>query len=93
MNARALAASLALLAPAVAACTSEPGKQWYKPGGDYTVAEFQRDEKACTRSRTVDDDCMRARGWVPLSGDIGKKQNLSNDPRDHQPKREGKRIY
>ena len=56
------------------ACSLDPEKQWYKPGGNYTAAEFDRDSKACTKSRVLDEECLKARGWVPLSGDIVKKQ-------------------
>lgn len=47
-------------------------KQWYKAGTDYTVAEFQRDRAACEKSGKLDEDCLRQRGWVPLSPDKGK---------------------
>ena len=50
--------------------TSEPERQWYKPGGRYTVEEFKRDRAACTQSRKVDVECMKARGWVYFSADV-----------------------
>ncbi len=61
---------LALVSVAVAACESVPEKQWYKPGVSYTLADFRNDEKACTRERRLDEECMKTRGWVPLSGDV-----------------------
>jgi hypothetical protein len=64
----ALASALSL-----AACASDPDKQWYKPSGNYTSAEFERDSKACTKSRKLDEECLQQRGWVPLSGDIARK--------------------
>ena len=48
-------------------------KQWLKPGQNYTVAEFRRDEVACTKDRKLDEECMRQRGWVALSGDAAPK--------------------
>ncbi len=56
-----------LLAPA--ACTFEPEKQWYKPGGNYTIAEFKQDQAACTKNRVLDEECLKQRGWIWLSGD------------------------
>ena len=58
---------------AASACSLAPDKQWLKPGQTYTVAEFRRDEAACTKDRKLDEDCMRQRGWVALSGDTPPK--------------------
>ena len=51
--------------------TTEP--QWYKPGENYPVAEFQRDHAACTKKGELDTACMKQRGWVSLSGDVPPK--------------------
>ncbi|MDP2627832.1 MAG: hypothetical protein Q8Q58_13120 [Candidatus Rokubacteria bacterium] len=55
---------------AATACESVSEKQWYKPGGSYTLADFRSDEKACTRDRQLDEECLKGRGWVPLSADV-----------------------
>lgn len=55
----------------LAACGSAE-KQWYKPGVDYTVAEFQRDRASCDKGGKIDEACLRQRGWVPLSLDKDK---------------------
>jgi hypothetical protein len=54
-------------------CGSATDKQWYKPNIDYTAAEFERDRVACSpkKNNVLDEACMKARGWLPLSGDIG----------------------
>lgn len=57
---------------AVGACSLAPERQWYKPDQNYTVADFQRDQKSCTKSREIDDACLKGLGWVPLSGDPDK---------------------
>jgi hypothetical protein len=55
---------------ALAACgTLEPERQWYKPGDNYTVAEFKQDRAACTKNKVLDEQCLKQHGWVPLSGD------------------------
>lgn len=58
----------------VAGCgffVSEPARQWYKRAGvRYTEAELQRDKTACTRSRKVDVECMKARGWFYFTADV-----------------------
>ena len=61
---------LVLLSLAAAACESVPERQWYKPASSYTLADFRRDEQACTRNRQLDEECLKARGWVPLSADV-----------------------
>lgn len=57
------------------ACSSEPAKQWYKPTGNYTTDEFRRDRAACTKNGDVDEDCLKARGWIGLSADPDKGQS------------------
>jgi|SRR5262245_47381051 hypothetical protein len=61
------------VAAVLAGCAAD--KQWMKVGESYTTAEFRRDYTECSaksKTGTVDDDCMRARGWVdvkPSKGD------------------------
>jgi hypothetical protein len=50
-------------------CSSERDRQWYKPGVNYTVTEFIRDRDECTKNRELDEQCMKQRGWVPLTSD------------------------
>jgi len=64
--------ALLLAACAFVACSLELPKQWYKPGVNYSVDDFKRDNAACTKDRVLDEDCMKARGWVSLSGDEDK---------------------
>jgi hypothetical protein len=67
---------------AVAGCTlGNPDKQWYKAGGEYTSADFERDRRACTRDRQLDEDCLRQRGWTSLSADTGPPQKPAPTPR------------
>ena len=47
-------------------------KQWYKPNQNYTVAEFQRDEAACTKDGVLDEECLKQRGWIAISADRDK---------------------
>jgi hypothetical protein len=72
---RRLIILLPVAALALAACalfSTEPEKQWYKPNADYTAAEFERDRVGCTdKKKTLDEDCMKQRGWATLGGDIG----------------------
>jgi len=57
--------AIAIAALVLGACGG-PAKQWYRPNG-YTMADFKRDETACTKSGTLDEECLRGRGWIPLS--------------------------
>ena len=59
---------IALLLPI--GCSSERERQWSKPGGNYTTAEFTRDSNECTpKGKDLDEQCMKQRGWVPLTAD------------------------
>jgi hypothetical protein len=68
---------LSFLVPVIiliaSACGTATDKQWYKPNADYTTADFERDRVDCTpkRSNTLDETCMKDRGWLSLSGDTG----------------------
>lgn len=58
---------LVVLAAVLAGCAVD--KQWMKVGESYTTAEFRRDYAECSKSKTgeLDEDCMRAKGWVEMS--------------------------
>jgi PBP1b-binding outer membrane lipoprotein LpoB len=74
MRMKRLTALLPIAALILAACSNvETDKQWYKPNVNYTAADFDRDRAACTdkKTKTLDEDCMKDRGWVALGGDIG----------------------
>jgi hypothetical protein len=63
---------LVAVAGLAAACGASAEKQWYKPGADYTVADFQRDRVACEKNGKLDEPCLRERGWMPLTLDKEK---------------------
>jgi hypothetical protein len=47
-------------------CASEE-KEWMKIGSSYTMAEFRRDYSACSKGSSLDENCMRSRGWVAVN--------------------------
>ena len=62
----------------VSACGTATDKQWYKPNADYTTADFERDRVDCTpkRSNTLDETCMKDRGWLSTRSEerrVGKE--------------------
>lgn len=63
---------IVLASAVLGACSAERERQWAKPGADYTIAEFTRDRDACTKSGVLDEQCLKGRGWVPLTGDREK---------------------
>jgi hypothetical protein len=69
---------LTVVAAAISGCASSQS-QWYKPGADYTVADFRRDRAACEKNGTLDEECLKQRGWVPLSPD----KDSSKPPPEH----------
>ena len=63
-------------------CSTERDRQWYKPTANYTMDEFKRDRDACTNGNTLDEQCLKARGWLPMTSDkpveVGPKPASSN---------------
>ena len=56
-----------VLAALIAACGTSSGREWMKINETYSTADFRRDHAACTKSGTLDDACMRSRGWVDVN--------------------------
>jgi hypothetical protein len=52
---------------AILGCSSEPQRQWMKPGQPYTTADFSRDVAACSRAGVLDEACLKGRGWEPVT--------------------------
>jgi hypothetical protein len=73
MRAMRITLSLLVIAAALAGCAAE--KQWMKVGESYTTAEFRRDYAECSKAKDgrLDDDCMRARGWVDMKPSKGDR--------------------
>ncbi len=69
MQRRGLLCVLAVLLGSVAGCASLNEPHWQKMGVDYTTAEFNRDRDACTKDKKLDHECMKAKGWIPVSPD------------------------
>jgi hypothetical protein len=65
----------------LAGCARDTATQWYKPGVEYTLQEFKRDQTVCTTGGNLDEACLRERGWVPLSADV------SAPPKEPEPER------
>ncbi len=55
----------------------------------YTIAEFRRDLRECTIKGKLDDDCMKARGWVAVNPPKGeqKKEDPLSMPAGRSPRR------
>jgi hypothetical protein len=62
-------------------CSSERDRQWYKPNANYTVDEFKRDRDGCTKDNVLDEQCMKQRGWVPLTSDRAPAPKVQQNPR------------
>ncbi len=78
--------ALAVLAlvVALAGCGPADDRQWMKINERYTTEEFRRDYKACSPKSTLDEDCMRNRGWVEVSR---SQTDRDTDPRPKEPVR------
>lgn len=61
-----------LAALALLSGCSRDDRQWMKVEERYTTEEFRRDYAECTKRGKLDDDCMRARGWVSVSASKDK---------------------
>ncbi len=66
----------------VAACSSGATQEWMKINQEYTVAEFRRDYEACSKRGKLDDACMQAKGWVPVSPSKPEKPPEPYSPAD-----------
>lgn len=62
-----------MLALAALGACATPEKQWLKVDQNYTVEEFRRDYAACSRTGTLDEACLRARGWVDVKPSRGDR--------------------
>jgi hypothetical protein len=59
---------IVLLVLVLAGCGTTDDREWMKVNERYTKEEFQRDYRECSRKKdTVDEPCMRQRGWLPVS--------------------------
>jgi PBP1b-binding outer membrane lipoprotein LpoB len=78
-----LIALLPFAALILSACSDATEKQWYKPNVNYTAADFERDRASCTDKKTklLDEDCMKERGWAALGGDIAPTVKAPDPPK------------
>jgi hypothetical protein len=65
MRARVFLTALPLCAGLVA-CAG-PDREWMKINESYTREEFRRDVAQCTRGITLDEACLKSRGWVSVT--------------------------
>jgi len=77
-----------MIALATGACGGD-SREWMKLDQTYTTAEFQRDLKECTVKGKLDDDCMKARGWVAVTPPKAeqKKEDPLSLPAGRSPRR------
>lgn len=76
MRARVFLTALPLCA-GLAACAT-PEREWMKINESYTRDEFRRDVAQCTRGATLDEACMKSRGWVGVNP--GKQVKPAEQP-------------
>ena len=83
-----LTLGLFLVALATSACGTD-NREWMKLDQNYTTAEFRRDLRECTVKGKLDDDCMKARGWVAVTPPRAeqKKDDPLSQPAGRSPRR------
>ena len=83
-----LTLGLFLVALATSACGTD-NREWMKLDQNYTTAEFRRDLRECTVKGKLDDDCMKARGWVAVTPPKAeqKKDDPLSQPAGRSPRR------
>ena len=83
-----LTSGVLLIALAMAACGTDT-REWMKLDQTYTTAEFRRDLQQCTVKVKLDDDCMKARGWVAVTPPKAeqKKEDPLSQPAGRVPRR------
>jgi len=79
--------AMLLVALAMSACGSDT-HEWMKLDQTYTTAEFRRDLQECTVKGKLDDDCMKARGWVAVTPPKAeqKKEDPLSQPAGRSPR-------
>ena len=55
------------LAVILAGCGGFDEREWMKVDQKYTTEEFRRDYRECSKGGTLDDECMKRRGWVAVT--------------------------
>lgn len=50
----------------VSGCATDE-REWMKVDQKYTPEEFRRDYRECSKGGTLDEECMKRRGWVTLT--------------------------
>jgi hypothetical protein len=78
-----------LLAALVASGCGTDNREWMKIDQTYTLAEFRRDFQECTVKGKLDEDCMKARGWVAVTAP--KAEQKKEDPLSMPPGRSPRR--
>jgi hypothetical protein len=58
--------SAVVIGAALCGCAHDE-RQWMKLDQTYTIADFQRDHAACSKNGTLDEACMRAKGWIDVN--------------------------
>lgn len=72
-----------VLGSVISGCAASSDRQWMKINEQYSTADFRRDHAACMKGNTLDDACMRSRGWVDVSPSKAEKAP------DHDPAKSG----
>ena len=72
-----------VLGAVIAGCATSSGREWMKINEKYSTADFRRDHAACTKGGSLDDACMRSRGWVDVNPSKAEK------PVEPEPSRSG----
>ena len=70
--------------------TVDDDRQWMKINQRYTAEDFRRDLTDCSKSGKLDDDCMRARGWVAITPKVEKPAFDKSDPKSFSPRGTGR---
>lgn len=74
---RTVALSVLGVGIVVSSCAMDE-REWMKIDQKYTTAEFRRDLSDCTIKGKLDEDCMKARGWVAVAPP--KSEQRKEDP-------------
>lgn len=85
---RNVALSVLGLAVVSAGCGSDQ-REWMKVDQKYTTEEFRRDFAQCTVKGLLDEECMKARGWVAVTPPKAeqKKEDPLSQPAGRGPRR------
>jgi hypothetical protein len=70
----------------LAGCEAGDSREWMKLNEKYTTEDFRRDYAECSRGGTLDEECMKRRGWVAVTAPPKPEEKAFRDTQRPSPR-------